>query len=333
VKLLDALACQNRKRPPIWIMRQAGRYLPSYKALRARYPLIDLFHNSHLAAEVTLLPLKEMPLDAAILFSDILMVLELFGCTVHYPEGKAPMVELPSGVQIEDLQATAAADKLSYVKQTIQLLKPSLNVPLIGFCGGPFTVASYLIEKNHRDSLSATKKWLFTDPHAFHQLLKKITAASIDYLKMQEEAGVDVIQIFDSWAHVLGPVDFRLCCLDYLQEIMAHLSVPVILFCRGSCLRLAELAALAPAAISFDWQGELEQIAGQMPRSIAIQGNLDPDLLRGEISILEERAKELLLQMQGHPGYIFNLGHGILPDTPVDNVKRLVDLVTNGCVA
>ncbi len=328
--LLDALKRQNRGRPPLWIMRQAGRYLPSYRSLRERHSLWDLFHNSALAAEVTLLPLKELALDAAIVFSDILVVAELFGLKVHFPEGKAPFVQ-PLVADVNTLTARPAKEVLHYVKETIQLIKPQISVPLIGFCGGPFTVASYLIEQGHKETLSKTKQWLFTDPEGFHTLLQKITAASIDYLKMQVEAGVQVIQIFDSWAHVLAPAQFEAFSLAYLKEITRQIrTVPIILFCRGSCYRVNELASASPAAISFDWQRDLKTIAQELPSSIAIQGNLDPDLLRGDPHILKENARALLDSMRGHPGYIFNLGHGILPDTPVDNVKTLIELVIGG---
>lgn len=331
MKLLDALKGQNRGAPPFWMMRQAGRYLPAYRALREKHGLWELFHNSALAAEVTLQPLREFPLDAAILFSDILVIAELFGLKVHFPEGKAPVVEpnLQTAQDIDALKALPPQSALSYVYDTIQLLKPQLKVPLIGFCGGPYTVASYLIEQGHKETLSKTKKWLFTDPASFHRLLQKLTDASIEYLKMQVKAGVQVVQIFDSWAHTLGPQQFDEFSLRYLKKIAAQIDVPVILFCRGSCYRVKELASASPAGISFDWQRSLKEIRAELPSNIAIQGNLDPDLLRGDPKILKENAQQLLKEMRGDPSYIFNLGHGILPDTPVDNVKILVETINN----
>lgn len=331
MKLLNALKGENKGPPPIWIMRQAGRYLPAYRNLRERHSLHNLFHTSSLAAEVTLLPLKEFPLDAAIVFSDILVIAELFGLKVHFPEGKAPFIEprVRNGHDVDALQARPPKEALHYVKETIELVVPQLQVPLIGFCGGPFTVASYMIEEGHKDALSQTKKWLYTDPQSFHKLLQKITDASIEYLQMQVEAGAKLVQIFDSWAHVLPLAQFKEFSLAYMEKITRALSVPVILFCRGSCYRARELASVKPAGISFDWQRDLKEIAEEVPERIALQGNLDPDLLRGDPEVLRREVGMLLESMRGHPRYIFNLGHGILPDTPVDNVKVLLECVKN----
>lgn len=325
MKFLDALHGCNLGCPPLWIMRQAGRYLPSYQALRKRYTFEQLIHNSALAAEVTLLPFKEFEFDAAVLFSDILVVGELFGRRFHFPEGQPPCIDSPI-TEADSLVAKSPQETLSYVKETISLVKPQLKVPLIGFCGGPFTLASYLIEGGSK-TLSQTKKWLFTNPQSFHVLLQKITAASIAYVNMQIEAGVEAVQIFDSWAHVLAPRQFEEFSLSYLQIMTNQIKAPVILFARSSSFRAKELATASPAAISFDWQRDLQEICLELPPSISVQGNLDPDLLRGDVQILKENVRLLLTSMQGHPGYICNLGHGILPDTPIDNVKALVDFV------
>lgn len=325
MKFLNALRGCNLGHPPLWIMRQAGRYLPSYRALRDRYTFVELIHNSALAAEVTLLPFKECAFDAAVLFSDILVVAELFGKQVHFPEGQPPRVDVPV-TEADSLTAQSPQEILSCVRETISLVKPQLKVPLIGFCGGPFTLASYLIEGGSK-TLSETKKWLFTNPQSFHLLLQKITAASIEYVTMQVQAGVDAVQIFDSWTHVLAPAQFEEFSLSYLQIMTSQIKVPVILFARGSSFRARELARASPAAISFDWQRDLKEISLELPPSIALQGNLDPDLLRGDVEILKKNAKALLASMKNHPGYICNLGHGVLPDTPVDNVKALVEVV------
>lgn len=321
--IIKALECENGGRPPFWIMRQAGRYLPSYRQLRTRHALGEMFRTPELAAEVTLLPIQEIGFDAAILFSDILLIAEVFGLKVAYPEEGGPAITppltAPPTVQREVREA------LQYVEASVRLVKKELKVPLIGFCGGPFTVASYMIEggAGHKE-LKKTKEWMYRDPEGFHRLLKKITAVSIDLLKMQVAAGADLVQIFDSWANVLSRPHFLEFCLKYLQEMVEALrGTKVILFCRGSSLFPEELAALNPAGISFDWHQELHVLRRSVPRSIAVQGNIDPHLLKAPWPHLEAEVKKHLLSMQNDPGFIFNLGHGILPDTPVDNVRRL----------
>jgi uroporphyrinogen decarboxylase len=316
--LLDALACSNTRRAPVWLMRQAGRYLPEYRALRGRYSLWDLFHCPELAVEVTLQPINLFGLDAAILFSDILVIAEAFGLQVFYPDGAAPTIELCSNFDL--LEATNIEETLHYVKKTIQLLKPELKIPLIGFCGGPFTIATYMVPH-------------LTVSSSLHPLLEKITEASILYLKMQIEAGVNAVQIFDSWADKLSPEQFQEFSLHYLQKICAALKgtgVPVILFCRGSSNYPELLSAIQPAAISFDWKKEMAELRSRVPRTIAVQGNLDPEFLKNATSSeVAVKTGELLETMRGDPGFILNLGHGVLPQTPVDNVRAFVYTALN----
>lgn len=317
--LLNALHCKNHDRPPVWLMRQAGRILPQYRKLREKYSLDELFQNSELAADVTMLPLELLGVDAAILFTDIMVVAKLFGFNLTFIEKKGPVIEplLSSPQEIYQLKHEG---ELSVVKETISLLKPRLKVPLIGFCGGPFTVASYLIKH---------EKWHQSDPKSFHLLLEKITAASIDYLNMQIKAGVDAVQIFDSWANVLSKEEFSQFSLPYLKKIVETVKgkVPLIVFCRGSSLWPELLSTLKPNAISFDWHQELHQLRKVVPHSIAVQGNIDPEILKGSFSTIESAAKTLLNSMKYEPGFIVNLGHGVLPDTPLENVQYFIDLV------
>lgn len=320
--LLDALQCNNKSRPPVWLMRQAGRYMPEYRALRAQHSLSHLFHTPELAAQVTLQPVELLGVDAAIVFSDILVIAEVFGQEVVFPEGKAPQV-LPKLTPASSLSTLPVQEILHYVKTTIELLKPNLKVPLIGFCGGPFTLATYMTQ-------SATE-WLSQDPKSFHLLLDTITQVLIDYLKMQIHAGVDVVQIFDSWASLLTPSQFQEFSQAYLGKIVAGLKetgVPVILFCRGSSLYPQELSSLAPAAISFDSAQEIAKLRAFVPRHIAVQGNLDPEWLQvASISEVIAKTQTLLNSMRGDPGFIANLGHGVLPKTPVDNVRAFIDTI------
>lgn len=330
--LLNALLCRNKSRPPVWIMRQAGRYMPEYRALREKYSFLEMCHTPELVVEVTHLPIQHFGMDAAILFSDILMIAEASGIGLHFEEGIGPIIGRPlnSAADVDALSWPDISEKLNYVFSSIKLLRQQLKVPLLGFCGAPFTVASYMIEGKSSPDLKKTKQWMLREPMSFHCLLNKIADSTIEYLKLQIAAGVQAIQIFDSWAHVLGHVQFREFSLSYLQKIMLALnnsSIPIILFCRGSSVFARQLAELMPAGISVDWQADMTQMRSYIPNNIALQGNLDPHILYGDSSLIRKEVKRLLNGMQGDPGYIFNLGHGIHPDTPVGAVKTLVECV------
>jgi uroporphyrinogen decarboxylase len=323
---LDALHCENKGMPPVWMMRQAGRYLPEYRKLRETYSLKELFFTPELAAQVTRLPIDLIGFDAAILFSDITVTALSLGLSLDFKEG--PLIEpFVNPENHASLSRIDPQEVLSPIRQTIEILKQDLTVPLIGFCGGAFTVASYLIEKHNGQELPLTKKWLYRDPQSFQKLLDQITTVSIDYLQMQEKAGVDAIQIFDSWAHVLSQEHFQQFVLPSLKRLLESVRVPVILFMRGSCLRLNELASLKPSGISFDWQSELSEMRRKIPQNIAVQGNLDPDLLYAPLSEIRRTTKRLMESMKGDPGFIVNLGHGVKPDMPVAAVRCLVDAV------
>jgi uroporphyrinogen decarboxylase len=330
--LLRALRCENSSRPPIWLMRQAGRYMPEYRAIRAKHSFMEMCRNPELVAEVTQLPIKVFGFDAAILFSDILVIADALGVGLRFEEGAGPVIERPI-TSVQDIDALLIPDieeVLGYVSQGIRLLRPQLDVPLIGFSGAPFTVASYMIEGGSSRDLRKTKKWLVRDPESFHKLLDRIAMSTIDYLNMQIDAGVQALQIFDSWAHVLGPAHFREFSLKYLQKLLAGLkdsSVPVILFCRGSSIFAPQMAEIKPAAISIDWNADLNVLRTMVPRPIALQGNLDPDILYGSREQIHQEVDRILESMQGDEGYIFNLGHGIHPDTPTEAVRWLVERV------
>jgi len=330
-RFLKALRSEPVDRPPVWFMRQAGRYLPEYQALRARYSLKEMFSTPELALQATLQPIHRFSLDAAILFSDILVIAEALGLSVDFAKIGGPRVFplVKSSKDVENMQGKPVESALFYVKETIAQLLPELNIPLIGFCGGPVTVASYLVEEQGTEKLRATKKWMYSDPVSFHALLEKITDKTVDYLKMQEEAGVDAIQIFDSWAGLLPPSLFSAFVLPYLERLIKAVSLPVIVFCRGSCTYAKELAALSPTAISIDGQREMCEVRKEVPEGIALQGNLDPDLLQAPLPIVEEETRRLLKSMQGTRGFIVNLAHGVLPETPVEAVERLVRTVTS----
>lgn len=329
---IDALKCQNNtQRPPIWLMRQAGRYMPEYRAIRSKYPFLEMCHNPEIAAEVTELPICRFGFDAAILFSDILLVPEALGVGLRMEESVGPIIERPIRTleDIDKLPSPVIAEKLCCVAATIRHLKKTLKIPLIGFCGAPFTLASYMIEGGTSKDFKLTKKWMIREPEAFHRLLQKITDSTIDYLKLQVDAGVDAIQIFDSWAWVLDEPHFLTFSLGYMEKLLKSLDgkVPCIFYCRGSSTFAKVMSTVKPAGLSIDWNGNLAELRRIIPSNIALQGNLDPDILYGSPEMVKQRAQNLLESMRGDPGYVFNLGHGILPDVPIESVQVLVDTV------
>ena len=313
-------------------MRQAGRYMPEYRAIRSKHSFLTMCHTPELAAQVTRLPIDCFGMDAAILFSDILVVAEAFDVGLRFEDKVGPLIERPirSSASIAALPTIDVKEKLGYVAETISLLKPTLNVPLIGFAGAPFTVASYMIEGGSSKDLRLTKKLMLNDPEAFHSLLDKIAICTIDYLNLQIKAGVNALQLFDSWANFLSMPHFKEFSLAYMKRIVNALSphnVPIILYCKGSSVFAEELATACPAGISLDWNADINKIRERLPPSIALQGNLDPDFLYAPAPLLKSAALNMMESMKDQPGYIFNLGHGILPDVSPDAVRLLVDTV------
>lgn len=311
---LHALAGKNKSAPPIWIMRQAGRYLPEYRKLRENYPLRDLFFTPELAVEITLMPIRRFAFDAAILFADIAHVSLMLGRTLDFKEG--PVI-LPNATPQDTF--TISDEPLEIVRQIILALKKELKVPLIGFCAEPFTLATYMIEKDQ------AKRWLYSDPESFHRLLSSITEASLRYLSMQIEAGVDAVQIFDSGSHVLSQSDFLTFSWPYTQKLI-QTSVPTILFSKHSS-RLLPLPI--PCALSVDWSHPIASFRQALGPSIPLQGNLDPDLLFAPPPIIKRETQKLLSSMKNDPAFIVNLGHGIKPTTPLISVETLINCVRN----
>lgn len=298
-RFLDALNCKQTDRPPVWLMRQAGRYLPEYREIRKKHKLEEMFLTPEVAAEVTLQPIRRFGFDAAILFADILTPCAGFGLDVTF-EG---------GPKVRGEWQPFEIERIDHVKKTIGLLKQELDVPLIGFSGGPLTVAKYVEGAVDMDAL---------------------TDGTIEYLKMQIEAGVDAIQIFDSWSGLLPKPQFCEKSLPYLQKIVDALKpFPVIIFTRGSCNLVNELVSLGTQGISFDWDKPISSIRKQVPDSVAVQGNLNPELLKQPRHIIEAELMPLLETMRRKKGFILNLGHGMTPDIPVEGVETLMDIVTN----
>lgn len=318
--LLNALQKKNRDRPPVWLMRQAGRYLPEYQLLRSRYSLRELFFTPELAAQITLMPVERFGVDAAILFSDITAIAPALGLKLWFDEGPLvePWVEPDSVLQCN-------LEMVNPIFETIRLIKQRSAVPLIGFCGGPFTVASYLIERHNGVDFPKTLNWMRRDPDQFASLIEKIRSLSILYLKRQIEAGADAIQIFDSWANVLQEREFSRFCLEPIETIVRSVNKPVIVFMRGSAKRALEIEKTGAAAISVDWEVPIDKIRAQV--SCSLQGNLDPDLLFSDPAVVKQQTHALLEQMRGDPGFIVNLGHGVKIGTPIESVRAFIDAV------
>ncbi len=314
---LQALGKSNEGRPPVWFMRQAGRYMPSYRSLRERYSLKELFFTPELAAAITLMPIDQLQVDAAILFSDISVVAPALGLQLDFSEG--PKVEPQLTPEMVPFLPSDAS-LLDPVISAVRLVKQELSVPLIGFCGAPFTVASYLVQ----GGLDTLKKWAYACPEVLDMLLEKIADISLVYLERQIEAGADAIQLFDSWANGLTLEHFRRFCLPYYRKIFASVQVPSILFLRGTFLYLDELKDL-PCALSLDWQVPLAQV--RMRTSQVLQGNLDPDLLYAPLEFIRKQTTELLTSMRGDRGFIAGLGHGVKRDVPIDALREIVATV------
>jgi uroporphyrinogen decarboxylase len=329
------LACRRQPAPytPIWLMRQAGRYMPEYRRVRAKHSFLDLCRDPALAAEITVTAVERLGVDAAIIFADILLPLVPMGVGLSYQAGDGPAIEKPirSAADVDRIPPIAPAESLGFVAEAIRAAKQSLaaHVPLIGFAGAPFTLASYLIEGGSSRQYQATKTLMYTQPQVWARMMETIARVTADYLTMQTEAGADIVQLFDSWVGNLGPDDYRRFVLPYTRAVIAAIpsSVPVIHFgtVTGDLLELMREAG--GDVIGLDWRVDLAQAWMRLGRDIAVQGNLDPVALFADIPEIKRRAREILDRAAGRPGHIFNLGHGILPETPVDHVIALVDAV------
>ena len=324
MKLLAALKGENRGRPPLWLMRQAGRYLPEYRKLREKYDFLTLCRTPELIYEVTMQPIERFGFDASIVFSDILLIPDRFGLNLRFEEARGPLFEKTIQTP-NDIEQLPSPEPLSFVAEGIRLLKKTLPCPLIGFAGAPFTTASYMIEGGSSPTLRLTKKWLFHHPTAFHTLLRKLTAATLSHLQLQIEAGVDAIQLFDSWAGCLAHAQFKEFCLDYLHEIQAALPphIPLIYFCKGQ-FPFTHLSTPLSIGSSLPLSFVRKHV------SVPLQGNLDPEILLAPREKVVQETKKLLNEFGHDPGWIFNLGHGILPETPLENVYGLVETIAAG---
>ena len=331
-------ACDRRPvdATPVWFMRQAGRFLPEYRKIREKHDIITICKNPELCAEVSTLPVKVLGVDAAIMFADIMLPLEGLGIEYQIKESMGPIIRNPvrNMEAAESLRKFDAALDVPFVLEAVELTKKKLDdqVPLIGFCGAPFTLASYIIEGRPTREFANTKALMYRDPKTWRTLMDKLTAAMANYLRAQIRAGVDAIQVFDSWVGCLSPQDYREYVLPYSQRIFNELEnagVPRIHFGTGTSSLLEEMREAGGDVFGVDWRIPIDLAWQRLGHEVSIQGNLDPAILLADIELIKSHAADILARTSGRQGHIFNLGHGMLPETPPDHVIELVKFVHN----
>jgi len=327
-------ACHGEKveYTPVWLMRQAGRYLPQYQAVRANVDFLTLCKTPELAAEVTLQPVEILGVDAAILFSDILIPLEAMGMSLEFLEKEGPVLSEPirNKSAVDRLIIPETEDDMPFIIETIKILREKLKVPLIGFSGAPFTLATYMIEGRSSRNFIHTKKMMFQNNRLFNYLMEKLTITVISYLSYQIKAGVQAVQIFDTWAGVLSPLDYKKLILPYVKKATSELrkeGIPIIYFVNDCAGILKEIKKSGADVIGIDWKIDIAEAIKKLGKKVVVQGNLDPCALFLSKEEIEERVKDILWKGEAANGHIFNLGHGILPETPVENAIALVEAV------
>ena len=333
-RLVKACKAQPVDRTPVWFMRQAGRYMPEYRAVRKQYSLIEICKKPKVAAEVTITAAEALGVDAAIIFADLLLPLEVMGLPFRFSAGEGPVIEKPvrNADSIARLRTDRAAD-LGYVSEAVRLVCQHFGtrLPVIGFCGAPFTLASYMIEGGGSRNYLNTKRMMYSCSVAWDELMRKLVAVVSEYAAEQVRAGADVIQIFDSWVGCLSVEDYRRYVLPRTTELVRGLQktgAPIIYFGTETATLLPSMKQTGAEVIGLDWRIPLDEGWRSVDFKGAVQGNLDPVLLFADWNELKSRAEDILRRAGGRPGHIFNLGHGILPETPVENVKALAALVS-----
>lgn len=338
-RFLRALARQPVDKTPVWMMRQAGRYLPEYRQVRGQAgDFMSLCKNTELACEVTLQPLERFELDAAILFSDILTIPDAMGLGLYFAEGEGPKFHKPlrSEADIDQLEVINTAADLTYVTDAVSMIRQELNgrVPLIGFSGSPWTLATYMIEGQSSRDFTRAKTMLYTQPELLHQLLEKLALSVIDYLNAQILAGAQVVQIFDTWGGALSHSAYLEFSLTYMAKIVDGLikqadgrDVPVILFTKGGGLWLEAMADTDCDCLGLDWTVDIGAAHHRVGDKVALQGNMDPAILRAKPEVIRGEVKRILESFGQNDGHVFNLGHGITPDINPDNAKIFIDAV------
>jgi uroporphyrinogen decarboxylase len=343
--LIRALLRQPTPRRPVWLMRQAGRYLPEYRALRARAgSFLAMCTNPELACEITLQPVRRFPLDAAILFSDILTIPHAMNLGLDFETGEGPKFARPvrSGADVDRLGVPDPGTDISYVPEAIALIRKELagRIPLIGFAGSPWTVATYMVEGGSSKDFGLIKRMMYESPGILHRLLAKLSEATILYLNAQIAAGAQAVMLFDTWGGVLTPLQYREFSLDYMARILAALTreaegrrVPSIVFTKGGGAWLAGIAAIGCDAVGVDWTTDLKAARRAVEDRVALQGNLDPSALYGSADTVRAETRRVLESYGEGPGHVFNLGHGITPGVDPERVATLIETVRTAAVA
>ena len=334
LRFLDACARRPVDATPVWLMRQAGRYLPEYREIRDKLSFIEMCKKPDVACEVTLQPLRRFDLDAAIVFADILLPLEPMGIGFHFaPEG-GPVIEKPirSGRDVHGLRVIDPRADLDYVMETLRLVRREIDgkTPLIGFAGAPYTLASYVVEGGHTRDYAHVKKFMLDDPVTFGRLMELLAEVVAGYLLAQIEAGAQAVQLFDSWVGWLGPFDYERMVLPHVRYVVDQVrghGAPVIYFANGASGMLDQVSRVGADVYGVDWRIGLDRAWEQLGADAAVQGNLDPLTLLGPTTAIEERVADVLRRAGGRPGHIFNLGHGLVPQIDPENVRYLVDAV------
>ncbi|HEX9253119.1 MAG TPA: uroporphyrinogen decarboxylase [Ignavibacteriaceae bacterium] len=331
---LRACKRQDVERTPIWIMRQAGRYLPEYRAVRSKADFLTMCKTPELAAEVTIQPVDLIGVDAAILFSDILVIPEAMGMHLEMNEGKGPVFPNPirtvdDAKKLKDIDPTK---ELKYVLDAVSLTKKNLDnrVPLIGFSGSPWTLLTYMVEGKGSKNFSEVKKLIYNNPGLAHSILDKLANTVADYLSAKIEAGCNAVQIFDTWGGILSQKDFEEFSLRYVEKIISKIkrkNEPVIFFAKGVHYNLSKLASIGADVLGLDWTMDLGKVRREVGDKVALQGNLDPTVLYANKNYIKEAVKDILKSFGEGNGHVFNLGHGVLPDIDAENVKALVQYV------
>ncbi len=317
---------------PVWLMRQAGRYMKEYRDLKEKHTFLEMCRTPELACEVTLQPIKAFDLDAAIIFADILLPLEGMGINLEFAKDMGPVISNPvrSAKDIEDIRIIEPEEDVPYLLNAIKMVQGELNgkVPLIGFSGAPFTLASYIIEGGGSRNYVHAKGLMYREPKLWHILMDKITEIIKRYLAAQVKAGVQAVQIFDSWVGCLGPEEYKEFVLPYTKRVIDSVTeVPVINFSTNTSSYLDTIRSAGGDVISVDWRIPLDKAWSIIGHDVGIQGNIDPVILFSSIPEIRKRVKEIIARAGGRPGHIFNLGHGIIVETPVDHVRALIDCV------
>jgi uroporphyrinogen decarboxylase len=331
-RFLKACRREAVDRTPVWLMRQAGRYLAEYREVRKSHGLLEICRTPELAVEVTLQPVRKLGFDAAILFSDLLVPLEPLGIPFSFAAGEGPRIESPirSRSDVERLRPVEPRESLAFTLEAIRLLRGELDVPLIGFAGAPFTLASYAIEGGPSKNFEKTKALMYEEPETWHRLLSALASVVRDYLTAQIEAGAQAVQLFDSWVGALSPEDYRRLVLPHTRAILeplGKLGVPRIHFGTGTSGILREMRDAGSDVLGLDWRIDLDRGWAELGEGVAVQGNLDPLALFAPKDVLFDRVDSVLRRAAGRPGHVFNLGHGVLPGTPVESVQLLVERV------